>query len=361
MVQLSCYMMNIDSLSMKNFALSDEQLKELKAAHKRERSSDGVAAYKINAVILLGTGWTLERTSAALLLDDETLRSYIEKYRAGGIDGLVKTNYAGKARRLDDSQINALTEELSTKIYMTTKGVIDYVKDACNVSYTLSGMRDLLHGLGYAFKKPKLVPGNPDREAQEIWVKQYEEFIENKAPGVPVLFMDAVHPEHNTMAAYAWMPEGERLHLPTNSGRQRLNLHGAINVETQDITVIESQSVNADSTIQLLDVLQRTYAGAEEIFVILDNARYHYSKEVKAWLEGDGRRIRLVFLPPYSPELNLIERVWRFFKKNVLYNTYYKSVSDFRAAAIQFFRNIDQHKDDLVSLLDGGFEGFNYT
>lgn len=344
-------------LPVKDFWLSKEQLTELRAAHRLERNKH--AAYKINAVILLGSGWKLRQVKEALLLDDETLRSYVEKYHRGGIDELVKTEYPGKPSQLDDSQTRQLCDELDQKIYMTTKAVIEYVKESFGVQYSLSGMRDLLHRVGYEFKKPKLVPGNPDREAQEIFVEQYEKFMETKDPEVEVLFMDAVHPQHNTMAAYGWIRKGECRRLQTNSGRQRLNLHGAINVETMEMTVIESPTVNRDSTLQLLDVVEQKYPGAKEIIVILDNARYHYTTEVREWVKG--KRVRLVFLPSYSPELNLIERVWKFFKKKVLYNKYYESLKDFRLAAINFFKNIGQHNDELMSLLDGGFEGLHYT
>ncbi len=68
-------------------------------------------------------------------------------------------------------------------------------------------------------------------------------------------------------------------------------------------------------------------------------------------------RLKLVFLPTYSPELNLIKRLWHFFKKNVLYKKYYENLGEFRKASIKFFRNIDKYYDELASLLSGGFEG----
>ena len=145
--------------------------------------------------------------------------------------------------------------------------------------------------------------------------------------------------------------------LATNSGRQRLNLHGAINIETLDMTVIESDTVNADSTIELLEGLNQKYPLSSQLHVILDNARYHYSQPVKDYLK-EHDRINLVFLPSYSPELNLIERVWKFFKKKVLYNKYYANLKAFRKAAIEFFQTIGLHKKELASLLGGGFEGF---
>ena len=255
--------------------------------------------------------------------------------------------------------MEALCEELENEIYLTTSAVIEYVGKEFNQSYSVSGMRDLLKRLGYSYKKPKLVPGNPDIEAQQEFAQYYEDFMQKKSADTEVLFIDAVHPEHNTMAAYGWIKKGQKRRIKTNSGRQRLNLHGAINIESMEVTVIESDSVNKDSTIDLLETLNQKYFLSREIIIILDNARYHYSKEVREYLRG-APRIRLVFLPTYSPELNLIERLWKFFKKKVLYNKYYEDLKRFRQACIHFFNHIDEHTDELRSLLGGGFEGI-YT
>ena len=86
---------------MKGFYLKDNELVVLKKAHKEERNLH--AAYKINAVILLGTGWKLKQVKEALLLDDETLRSYVEKYREGGVQKLIFTKYKGARSQLDEN------------------------------------------------------------------------------------------------------------------------------------------------------------------------------------------------------------------------------------------------------------------
>jgi transposase len=343
---------------MHTFRLTDAELFELRVAHKEQ--SNKRAAYRINAVILLGSGWKLKQVKEALLLDDETLRSYVQKYTLGGVKGLLEINYSGRQNTLTGEQQAKLCAELETNIHLTAHSVIEFVVQSFGVTYSVSGMRDMLHRLGYTFKKPTLVPGNPDREKQEEFVMYYETFMEIKAADEEILFVDAVHPEHNTMAAYGWIKKGHKRCLKTNSGRQRLNLHGAINIETMKITIIESNTVNADSTIELLETLSQQYPLSSKLHIILDNARYHYSVKVKAYLESNSR-INLVFLPAYSPELNLIERVWRYFKKNVLYNKYYADIKEFRAATIAFFKDIASHKKNLTTLLGGGFEGFGYT
>lgn len=343
---------------MKGFKLTKIELAELKESHRQAKRSNANAAYKINAVILLGTGWKLKQVKQALLLDDETLKSYVNKYREGGVIELIATGYPGRLSKLTEKQEDQLREELEKHIHLSTLSVIEYVNKALGQQYSQSGMRDLLHRLGYEYKKPKLVPGNPDPESQEIFASQYEEFMMNKASDVEVLFIDAVHPEHNAQAAYGWLKRGKRRELKTNSGRQRLNLHGAINAETNEVTVIESDTVNTDSTIQLVEVLDQKYPLAQEIILIADNAKYHYSKLVQKSLL-DHPRIRFVFLPSYSPNLNLIERLWGFFKKKVLHNKYHKDIRSFRRSCINFFRNIDEHNEKIASLMSGGFD-INY-
>jgi len=340
---------------MKEFVLSKEQLSELKAAHRKAKRSNAHAAYKINAVILLGTGWTLKQVKQALLLDEETLRSYVKKYRENGIEGLIRTHYLGRFSALIQAQENQLSEELNQTIHLSTQSIIEYVRQTFGKDYTPSGMRDLLHRLGYEYKKPKCVPGNPDLEEQEIFAKQYEDFMAEKSEDIEVFFIDATHPEHNAQAAYGWMKRGERQTLKTNSGRQRLNLHGAIHAETHEVTVIESDTVNTDSTLRLIETLDQKYFLAQEILLIADNAKYHYSKAVQEGLK-DYPRVRFVFLPSYSPNLNLIERFWGFFKKKVLHNRYHKDIGSFRRACIKFFRNIDQYDEKIASLMGGGFD-----
>ena len=336
---------------MKNFHLTPEQIIELRAAHKETQSKK--QAYRIHAVILLGSDRTLNHVKENLFIDDETLRAYVNTYKEEGIAGLLNSKHSGKECLLSDEQQEILRHELDNNIHLTVNSVISFVKRTFQIEYSESGMRDLLHRLGYVYKKPKLVPGNPDIDEQEEFVKYYEEFMENKGENVEVFFMDAVHPEHNTMAAYGWIKKGESRELKTNSGRQRLNLHGAINAETHEITVIESDKVNSESTIDLLETIRQKYFLASVIYVILDNAKYHYSKEVREYLEG--KNIKLAFLPPYSPNLNLIEGVWKFFKKNVLYNKYYKNLKDFRKACIKFFKSFSTYTEEISAIMNADF------
>lgn len=341
---------------MKGFTLTQEKLQELRAAHKSAKQNrDASSAYRINAIILLGSGWTLQEVSSALLLDEETLRTYVNQYKLAGFQALLKRNYQGSNPKLTDEQFSELQEELNGKVYLNTKAICYFVKDKFDINYSISGMTDLLHRLGYVYKKPKLVPANPDKEAQEIFIQHYLGFIENKPKNDVIVFADAVHPVHNSMPAYGWIKKGTTQELKSNTGRSRLNIHGAMNAETYETTIIYSEEpVNSESTIALLQQLETVYYFSETIHVIFDNAKYHYSKEVQKYIKNS--RINLVFLPAYSPELNLIERLWKVFKKNVMYNRFYEKFSEFKESCIDFFRNQGKYEGEIISIMGDGLE-----
>jgi transposase len=166
--------------------------------------------------------------------------------------------------------------------------------------------------------------------------------------------MDAVHPQHNPVLGYGWIKRGEDYAVRSNTGRRRVNINGVIDVERLEPVVRFDDTINADSTIALFEQLEQFYAVATYIYVICDNARYYHSRAVQAYLENS--RIKLVPLPPYAPNLNLIERLWKFFKKKVLYNRYYESFDTFRKACEEFFSNPQQYQTELRLLLTENFE-----
>jgi len=165
--------------------------------------------------------------------------------------------------------------------------------------------------------------------------------------------MDAVHPQHNPVLGYGWIKRGEDREVPSNTGRRRLNINGAVDLERLEPVVRYDDTIDATSTIALFDQILLTYACAACIYIICDNARYYRSKAVQAYLQDS--RIKLVFLPAYAPNLNLIERLWKFFKKQVLYNRYYESFDEFRAACKDFFNNPQRYRGQLQSLLTENF------
>lgn len=340
---------------MRNFELTQEEIIELRAALKSAKKGKAYPAYKINAILLLGDGWALEEVAKALFLDEETLRKYVDDYKTGGISKLINTNYKGSKSFLTQEQTVELQTELDTNIHLTTQSVVDFIKNKFNIDYSISGITTLLHRLDYIYKKPKLIPKGPSEDVQEAFIEYYKEFMRTKSPKEAVFFVDAVHPEYNTMAAYGWLKKGQPRPLLTKSGRRRLNLHGAINPETLDTFIIEGGVINGDSTIALLETLDKYYPLAKGITLIFDNAGYHKSAEVKEYLKNNPK-VRAVYLPSGSPNLNLIERLWKFFKKTVVYNKCFENFTLFRSSCLDFFKSMPKYSDSLWKIMTDEFE-----
>ena len=338
---------------MRDYRLSNRQLAELRAAHRAAR--DVREAYRINAVILLGVGWTAADVSAALLVDADTVRDYFKRYEKGGLDGLLRMSYVGAEALLDGERLKALDAYLRQPLYATSAAVARYVEERWGVRYTASGMTALLHRLGYSSKNAKLEPGkHPAPEVQEAFVEKYENIKKNKAEDAAIYFMDATHPQHNPVVGCGWIKRGKEHPICSNTGRQRLNINGAINVETLSAQVRFDDTIDADSTIALFEQIEQANPNAPRIIVICDNARYYKSKAVAAYLTTS--RIQLEPLPPYCPNLNLIERFWKFFKREVLYNRYYETFDEFRDACKKFFKGLDAFAPRLRTLLTEKFQ-----
>ncbi len=340
---------------MQTLNLSDEELRSLRVAHRAAKNKR--AAYRINAMILLGQGWTVTQVAEALLLDEGTIRNYIGRYQQGGIKGLSRDKYQGSEGYLNQVQLKELDEHLQAHTYLRVEDVIVYVQKRFGVSYTARGMTDCLHRLGFAYKKPKLVPGKADPEAQQGFVEEYEKLKENKGVEDPIYFMDGVHALHNPIGAFGWIKKGTDKPIKTNTGRNRVNVNGAINIQDLSIETRMDDRINAESTVELLKRIEKSNPKAKVIYVICDNARYYRSKLVKEYLKD--AKIALIFLPPYSPNLNLIERFWKFFKKKVLYQQYYETYKEFTAACKKFFRQAKRYKKELRSLLTENFHIVN--
>jgi transposase len=191
-------------------------------------------------------------------------------------------------------------------------------------------------------------------EKQEESVAQYRELKENLTAEDQIYFMDGVHPQHNTIAGYGWIKKGQTKHLKTNNGRQRTNINGALNLQTKELFYVEGERINSQTMIALLLlILEKQKKG--KIHIVLDNAGYYHSQIVKDFLK-EHPRIVLKFMPPYSPNLNIIERLWKILKKKVVYNKFYLKSEDFRNEVINFLDNQIWKEEEFDKILSDKFQ-----
>lgn len=335
---------------MKDFLTAQEVL-ILKEAHHSARLRK--SADRIKTILLLNQGLSYEQIAKLLLLDETSVRRYYNEYKQTGVDGLLEYRYHGSNGFLTHQQEQELTIHLKEYIYQTVKEVVVYVKDTYGKTYSVEGMTHLLHRLGFVYKKTKVIPGKVDLSKQEQFKKEYQELKQNKKEEDRIYFIDASHPQHNNRPFYGWIYKGEEKTIKTNTGRKRVNLNGALNLEDMDITVLSEETINTHAMMRLVLTLEERQPRGD-IYLIVDNASYNHSYKLKLFLE-DHPRTHLKYLPPYSPNLNIIERLWRFFHEKHQ-DKYFEKFKDFEQAVLTFFRNIKRYDTALKTLLTDSFQ-----
>ena len=336
---------------MRDYTLSKGKIAELKLLHRSLR--DKRQADRVKAVIALSEGWSAAEIAKILLFDEKTSRVYFDRYQQGGAGALLDDNYSGAESKLDVYQMRELEAYLEEYIFTDAKSVIAYIFKQYKVRYSLSGVTDLLHRLGFSYKKPTHVPGKQDPAKQQAFLEEYEHIKATKSKNDPIYFADATHPQHNSVPSYGWIKTGQEKALKANCGRQRLNINGAIDIETLEPVTGFYDTINAQAALDLFRKIDAKHPDADSIYIIVDNARYYRSRWLKKKLKGT--KIKLIFLPPYSPNLNLIERYWKFFKKKVLNNGYYETFDEFKQACKNFFRKRKKYLPELETLLAENF------
>ena len=332
--------------------LAYNQRKKLKRLHRTEH--DRRLADRIKTILLLDEGWTYAKIAEVLLLDDQTIRNYEKNFSQEGISGLLRISYKGGESRLNADQEVALKDHIVNNTYSSSATIIEYIKQTYGIEFSGSGMVHFLERIGFVYKKTKLVPGKADIQKQEQFIEEYHRFRAQMSSNDELLFIDGTHPQHNPVSSYAWILKGQDKEVPTNTGRKRININGAINIDNYHAIVREDDRINAQSTIELFKQIEDAYPSAENIYVIADNARYYHARLVSEYLETS--RIQFKFLPSYSPNLNLIERLWKFLKKKVINNCYYESYDIFKKTVMEFFENIKDYHDELATLLTEKFQ-----
>jgi len=317
--------------------LSPEEKLELEILHKQETRSR--VCDKIKSILLRSEDWSLSRIAQALRIHKDTVSKYIEEYKT---DCLLTNNHKGSSSKLTDKQSEQLKQHLEENLYVKVIEIVAHVKNTFGVFYTVSGMTDWLRHNEFVYKYPKGMPAKADIEEQKKFVEEYEKLKQKTPESEPILFIDGVHPTMQTKAGRGWIRKGKNVFIGTCASRTRLNVMGAIDMASMDTIVDSYDTINGESILDFLRQVKAAYSAAPKIHLFLDQAGYHRSGEVKE--AAIKLNIELHYLPPYSPNLNPIERLWKFMNEKVRYNRLFKTASEFRETILGFL------KDDLPGL-----------
>ena len=327
--------------------LTDLERLELHAVLRRVRG-EALGLRRANILLLLDKGWSFAEVADALFLEAFTIETVQKAYKRNGVQSLYAADIPGRPVKLSQLQRTALILHLASAHYATSQEVRDHIRSQYGVSYSRAGIIAFLKNLGFVHQKTTLVSPVVDEAIQREAIDAYGALKAALPADEVILHVDGVHPTHMAGTGKVWVKRGEKLHIPSNTGRGRINIHGALNLATGQFTFINNLTIDAHSTIQLFKNLEASYKDKRKIHIFLDNARYHYSKTVQEWLKTSGKRIILHFLPAYCPHLNPIERLWHILHSRVTCNKYYKTYNAFSDAIMAFCRKTVQSDWDKI-------------
>jgi len=311
--------------------LTPEQRRDLTILARRPKVEHRVAR-RANALVLLDRGMSCEEVAEVLLLDDDTVRTWFSLFKQTGVKGISDFKGGGSIGQLTEAQSAEL------KAWVTEIGA--WIEKTFGIVYeTRGGLIKLLNRLGLEHRKPETISRKLSPAKQAAFIAAYNALLNSLDADEAVLFVDAVHPTHGVRPVGCWAPKEVKLAVEQTSGRDRLNIHGAVDLETGQTRMIDVLTVDAISTIALLASIEAMYPAKRLIHVFLDNARYHHAKMVREWLDQPGRRIVLHFVPTYCPHLNPIERLWGAMHKAVTHNQCYATYRGFCQAVLGFLRD----------------------
>ena len=334
--------------------LSPSEIKELQRIQKKDRFHRR-RFIKATVLLMLHHGFSFADIQMSLTLDDNTIRRYVRAYEQRGLKRYMEDGYVPYCGKLSDEQEQLLVLHLDEYLYEDAKAICAYVWQTFGVRYSISGMRDLLHRLGFAYKQTKAVASKAEEAAQVTFLEQtLPALLEEVAAGkAEVYYADGTHPTHNTQTGRGWIRKGQTFEIDCNSGRQRVNINAAIRATKPEHLVYDiTDRVNAQSTQRLGRQLLRKHP-RKTIYYICDNAGYNRCKWLQEWAENT--RINFVFLPAYSPNINLIERLWRLLRKKAINSIYYPTYEQFKRGIIYFLENIKMYKEEVRNLLTLNF------
>lgn len=405
-----------------NIQLTQGQKIELETQHKKER--DRKVGDRIKAILLSSEGWSQSQIAQALRIHETTVATHIKEYLD---EKKLKNESGGSSSKLTVDQTEELITHLEKNTYPSTKEIIAYVQKTYAVKYTQQGMYNWLKQHKFSYKAPKGVPLKHNTDSQELFKEEYAKIKSNLGEGDKIFFMDSVHPTQATKITSGWIKKGVEKMIATVAGRSRINLTGAIDLESMSIFTQEYKTINGESTIDFLKYLDKSTDNENKIYLVADGGGAHTCKEVGAYLgikdpfnrkyleekfqvklasnkrklskclikqlkqvsnkepelfinkaileeknittqmlldalrkPPPHKKFELHILPPYSPNLNPIERVWKVMNENARNNVVFSSFKEFKTAVLNFFeKEWNGISDGLRTRINDHFEKLN--
>lgn len=269
---------------------------------------------RLFALLMIFRGMPPRDVAAGCFVDRQTLRNWIKRFNAEGIDGLLDRPRAGRPRKippeLDDRLQSVLSDPGSVgRTHWTARKFHGYLREELALEVCYSTVAKWLHDQGFRLKVPRSWPVEQDEDQHRVYLQELQQLLLDET--VDVWYLDECGVDGDPRPRRRWVKRGEKAKLPYGGAHLRMSVTGLICPRTGEFFALEFNRSNSRSLQVFLD-----HAGAEvqlqrcRNVLICDNASWHRNKSI-AW-----GRFQVMFLPPYSPDLNPIERLWLLIKRH---------------------------------------------
>jgi transposase len=335
--------------------LSEDEIRELN--YKRFRENKPILQKRLHAVYIKATMRVSNEFIGSLLdVHRNSVDHWQHLYMEKGMEGLTALHYKPQKSELEFYTTH-VKAHFSDGFIHTVKEFSHKLQELTGLSRGLTQVRRFIKKAGFKWLQSGHVPAKADTEKQRQWKEKVLDFaMEEASKGKCYLFFcDAAHFVLKPFICKVWSLN--RRYIKAAAGRNRINVLGAVNAMTKEVsTLINTTFIDAVAVMEFFRRLREDYVD-KPIKIVLDNARYQHCKAVME--EAQRLNIELLFLPPYSPNLNIIERLWKFTKKKILYGTYYETPLIFHDTIKDFFETVNaKYKPELEALLTLNFQFF---
>ena len=330
---------------------------------ERKKHKSPIIRDRMYVLHLLHLGYCCHEIAKIVGCHYNTVCTYIDLYRKGGLHLIKQLNYSYPKHELKD-KFEQVTQFLQEAKCSTLSDAQELLKTRFNYHRSLQAISQLLKTLGIKRRKVGVFPGKPNNF--EKWQEQQEAFItliyqrlrQAEKGEIDLIFSDAAHFVYGKFSRYCWSKKA--CYAASGHGRYRINVYGSYDPITNGVYTMYNQGyVDAEFIAQYLEWLRKNIYNDHQkpLYFILDNARYQHCNYVKN--KAEKLNIVLDFLPSYSPNLNLIERLWKYLK-TIVAKQYHDGEKSFQSAIVKLLSSLGnkEHQSKIWQLLNPKFQKF---
>jgi transposase len=341
--------------AMKPIVLTAEQRRQVD--RRRKGTLDRRVYQRLTAVLAVAADSSRREEVADLLgIGLTQLGEWLRVFRNKGIDALCTFHYKGDPGKLTPQQVERLKAEVGTGCFRNSDQIRHWIEETFSVTYSCSGVKDVLKRVGISYHKVTGFLWKADPDKQKAFVEKYErqkaKARRKEAGHTRRYFVDACHPIWGLSLVFScWLLVGQRFLVGMGSGRKRLNILGAYCPDDQEYLDfrLTRDNVNGEQFVNLLRVLKERHPQTKRFILYLDNAAYYGKPVVLDWLKRHPE-FCLEPVPPYSPNVNLIERLWKFLKQKAL-SRWHPTFEAMERAVSEVLDHLDDYQDELATLM----------